>query len=310
MNSLSQIIAAVLTCGCNESMLLVSPFRSALAFSSDPSLLYTLLVRTPATQAYAKDYRQRLMTTSGASAVELGGWNALERQAVDELASRNFAALKPHLPKALNIPAAGGWTTVQALAADPKGALLNFVKSSLKGQDQSSDGISASHIDAIAALLQAQGKGFESDLVDGEWVLLFQKQAQKSPRFQKLVGRREKAGKTQSNFDVAVQQFYGKVPLLRWGLLSSTVQYRPLAENFEVFDNGKKSVILRRVACDIVGASWKFWKLPRLPLPLRVKGGYLDFVYLDKDLRVTRGNRGGLFIHARPVLLQQLMQDP
>lgn len=49
-------------------------------------------------------------------------------------------------------------------------------------------------------------------------------------------------------------------------------------------------------------ASFKYWKLPKLPLPFRAKG-YLDFVYLDEDLRITRGNRGGLFVHVREGVL-------
>lgn len=63
--------------------------------------------------------------------------------------------------------------------------------------------------------------------------------------------------------------------------------------------------MLRRISCDIVGASWKWWKLPKIPLPLRAKGGYLDFVYLDKDMRITRGNRGGIFVHFRPEFWEQ-----
>lgn len=64
-------------------------------------------------------------------------------------------------------------------------------------------------------------------------------------------------------------------------------------------------VVLRRIECDIIGASWKFWKLPRVPLPLKVKGGYLDFEYLDGDLRITKGNRGGVFVHFRPKFYQE-----
>jgi hypothetical protein len=63
-------------------------------------------------------------------------------------------------------------------------------------------------------------------------------------------------------------------------------------------------IVLRRISCDIVGASWKFWKLPRIPLPLRKKGGHLDFVYLDREMRITRGNRGGVFVHFRPDFLR------
>lgn len=47
--------------------------------------------------------------------------------------------------------------------------------------------------------------------------------------------------------------------------------------------------------------------LPPLPLlpppPLLLQGikgtGYVDWLYLDKDLRVTRGSKGSLFVHLR-----------
>jgi PAP_fibrillin len=264
-------------------------------------------VRTDATRAYAKEYVRRL--PSGTSIVERGGWDAVERAAISELAAKNFAILKDRLPTSnLNVPASGGWSAVKALAADPKGAMLSLAKQQLAGGESNpnSGGVSLIHLDAIAALLQAQGKGFDSDLVNGEWRFLLQRQANKSPGLQKFVGKREKAGNTQSNFDVKRLQFSTIVSLLKgWLKVVATVQYKPLAENFDVLK--KKTIVLRRIACDIIGGYVKLWKLPGLPLPLRVKGGYLDFVYLDGDLRVTRGNRGGLFVHVRPATLQRLL---
>jgi hypothetical protein len=76
-----------------------------------------------------------------------------------------------------------------------------------------------------------------------------------------------------------------------------------MSEGYSKTADGK--IALRRIGCDIVGASWKFWRLPKIPLPLRIKGGYLDFIYMDKDIRVTRGNRGGLFVHFRPDFLEE-----
>ena len=38
----------------------------------------------------------------------------------------------------------------------------------------------------------------------------------------------------------------------------------------------------------------------RLPLPIKPDGdGYVDWLFLDKDCRVTRGNKGSLFVHTR-----------
>ena len=81
------------------------------------------------------------------------------------------------------------------------------------------------------------------------------------------------------------------------------LQYVPVPEGFTKGADG--SIVLRRIMCDIISASFKYGKFPTLPLPLRAKGGYLDFLYLDQDMRITRGNRGGLFIHFRPEFLDQ-----
>jgi hypothetical protein len=272
-----------------------------------------LIVRTPATSAYVKEYVRRLPSGSS-SVVAMGGWDAVERKAIGDLAAKNFESVKDRIPRShLDVVKAGGWSALQALSADPKGALLELIRMQLNQPAETKsefarkndDGVSLLHLDAIVALLQAQGRGFESDLVDGDWNFVLQRQSNKSPAFQKLVSKGEKAGNTQSNFDVRRGKFDTVVSLLRgWIKLVATVKYMPLAENFDVIKRG--TIVLRRIACDIVGGYLKVWKLPGLPLPLRVKGGYLDFLYLDKDLRVTRGNRGGLFVHVRPETLREL----
>jgi hypothetical protein len=85
--------------------------------------------------------------------------------------------------------------------------------------------------------------------------------------------------------------------------LLSVLQYNPVSNGFTQDVDG--NIVVRRIMCDIVGAGFKYRWLPYLPLPLRSKGGYLDFLYLDKDIRVTKGNRGGLFVHFRPDFLNQ-----
>jgi hypothetical protein len=93
-------------------------------------------VRTDATRAYAKEYVRRL--PSGTSIVERGGWDAVERAAISELAAKNFEVLKDRLPTSnLNVPASGGWSAVKALAADPKGAMLGLAKQQLAGGGES-----------------------------------------------------------------------------------------------------------------------------------------------------------------------------
>ena len=36
------------------------------------------------------------------------------------------------------------------------------------------------------------------------------------------------------------------------------------------------------------------------------QGGWLDFVYLDDYVRVTKGNKGGTFVHVREEVLEEL----
>jgi hypothetical protein len=81
-----------------------------------------------------------------------------------------------------------------------------------------------------------------------------------------------------------------------------------VAEAFDSKGPNNRKIILRRIAYQIVDVKWKFWKLPRVSLPLR-RSGYLDFVYLDNDMRITRGNRGGLSVHFRPEYLSQALQE-
>jgi hypothetical protein len=61
--------------------------------------------------------------------------------------------------------------------------------------------------------------------------------------------------------------------------------------------------------CKIINAYFKWWKLPGFPIPVPKRKGYLDVVYLDKDIRVTKGNRGGLFVHMRPAYLEMIMSS-
>jgi len=233
--------------------------------------------------------------------VSHGGWLALESEASQALAERNFKKLKPYLQTdTFDVVKAGGWSAVQSLSADPKGALLKLAEQSLRGSSGDDDsGVNSDHLEAIVALLQAQGKGFDSDVIDGDWQLVLKgkgkPKTKRRLRFLNRLLKREKLRST-SDFDVSRREFYGTAPILKWGRLSSTVAYSPTSENFEKIGN---SIVLRRIACDIQSVSWKFWKLPKLKFPLQ-SSGYLDFVYLDKDLRVTRGNRGGLFVHMRP----------
>lgn len=137
--------------------------------------------------------------------------------------------------------------------------------------------------------------------------MVMQRQGNKSPSAQQFVGKAEKAGKTDNVFDIKSSSFYTSVKFWRdRGMVDSTVQYTPVDNGATVSKEG--SLVPRRIMCDITDAGVKLFRLPRLRLKfLQRKGGYLDFVYLDKDIRVTRGNRGGFFFHGRPAFVEKML---
>lgn len=110
--------------------------------------------------------------------------------------------------------AGGGWFHVEKLADNPKQELVDYIMTS--SQDTET-------LAALVGLLQAQGKGYDSSLVQGEWVSVLSQQGQKSPKFQKLVQKGEKPQHAKADFDTRDQKFRGQVQILKWGDLRSTV---------------------------------------------------------------------------------------
>jgi len=235
-------------------------------------------------------------------------FSAVAPAAVADAGKANFAKYKSALPADLNVVEAGGWYAMQKLAADPKGELVKLVKDQLKASGGRTETDESGKVDALIALLYSRGKGFESDLVDGEWTSVLSRQGKNSPRIQKVVEKTETDKTAENIFDTKTLTFSGitYTPHHR-GMLKSFVSYNPTSEGFDKSING--NIVVRRIMCDITGASFKYWKFPTLPLPLKKKGGYLDFVFMDQDIRVTRGNRGGLFVHFRPAFLEKVLKE-
>lgn len=211
----------------------------------------------------------------------------------------NFLKYKSALPSDFNVVASGGWNNVYKLNSDPKATLMSLVTS-----EESTDN---SEVDSLVSMLFSRSKGYSADLVDGEWKLLYNRSGKKSPKLQKLVKNTlEKKSVPDSTFDTKAMTFEGTVLTPRGnGALRSTVKYDPVGAGYTL-EAGSKKIVIRRIMCDIIGASFKYSKLPKLPLPIRAKGGSLDFLYMDEDIRITKGNKGGLFIHARPDYIQSL----
>lgn len=265
------------------------------------------LISTPTAYGVGKEgfNRFRAGLPSDFNVVAEGGWYALQQRYNAEVGKENFSKLK--LPDEFNVVAVGGYDNLVKLAADPKAELIQLVRENLTATAGTGSFVEEGKLDAIIALLQSQGNGFSSVTVDGDWVEVLSRQGKKSRKSQKVIAKAPKNTRPTSNFNVKSLSFDNMVLTPRGnGVLNASVKYTPVAKNFDKTGDGK--IVLRRIACDIVGATFKYKFLPKLSLPfLKRKGGYLDFLYMDDDIRITQGNRGGTFVHFRPGFYEKVM---
>lgn len=165
-----------------------------------------------------------------------------------------------------------------------KTRLLEIVSTTGMGKTETTRG--AEEVDAIIEKLQAAGKGFDEAKIDGEWQLVFSRNSKGSPSLQKVFSFQRGF----ANFDVREKVFHNIVQLLgKWVQVLADVKY--VAEQ-------------SRLRSTIVMAGIKLWKL-FIPLPFKGRKGFLDITFLDDDLRVSKGNRGGIFVHVRPSSLKK-----
>ena len=150
--------------------------------------------------------------------------------------------MQPALAPDIDPVAAGGWYNIEKNTANPKDDLVALIVQGLTttNDDDDDDGdghnnnkkkrvefeTDSERVEALVAVLYAYGKGFDADLVEGDWKLVFSKQGRKSPKFQKLVGKKETAGKTDNTFDTQAMTFRGDATILRKGTIGSTVKVR------------------------------------------------------------------------------------
>eukprot|EP00667_Euglena_gracilis_P012318 EG_transcript_12645 len=181
--------------------------------------------------------------------------------------------------------------TLQAPADGPPAAalkrrLLQAVAGTGMGRVEGGD--LAREVDELVAALGAAQEDFDVATADGPWQLLFTRNGNKAPKSQAALS----FNKGFQNFDVGQRTFRNVAEL--WGrrvCVIADLAYRPHPSK------------PRRLISEITYAGLHIGWL-RIPLPIRATG-WLEFVYLDSELRVTKGNRGGLFIHTRPPLDKQ-----
>lgn len=151
----------------------------------------------------------------------------LDVATTSETSKEKFDVLKKAFPSDADVVKAGGWYNLQKLSVDPKAALVDMIVSGLKeGKKKVEFDSDEENLEALLLLLYGTGKGFEADLVDGDWALVFSQQGQQSPKFQKLVGKKEKAGFSLNTFDTHTMTFTGDAKVLKKGLVHSTVKVR------------------------------------------------------------------------------------
>jgi hypothetical protein len=342
-------------------------------------------VRTPATKKYFNVYKQTM--PADYNVVEKGGWSALEERATCELAYTKMEAMRPYLASDFNITKAGGWELLQQMAADPKGVLIQYIQhlarssSNSNTNDKNSNNninsrslqlsrvksvfdredavrpIPPDYLEGIRALLYAQGKGFDAQLVgtytdafngaffpfemrarlvhvsshsfvlivhvvvvammhvEGEWILVLQQKQHASPKAspptveRKLCDADNKDVLSFSNFDRARSLITGNSRFWKnLGTVNFELRYKT---NPSKFSTRGSSVVFRRISCDVVENKVKLLG-SRIPFKSRKSRGYssfLDFVYLDEEIRMTVNEQGDLFVHARPDAIQRLFCD-
>jgi hypothetical protein len=151
----------------------------------------------------------------------------------------------------------------------------------------------------ISKIEAATPPSFNEDTIWGDWQLCWQKNAKESTKSQKaLTGRPAMANFQMAEYGTKI--FRNDVELGSRVRVIADVAYTPPAA-----ESGTPNRLGSRIckAGIEVKLGRRFgWKPLWVPLPLRGEG-YLDVVYLSPYMRITRGNRGGVFVHLRPELL-------
>ena len=143
-------------------------------------------------------------------------------------------------------------------------------------------------------------RSFDEKAILGPWRLKYQLDGKTAQRSQKLLAPDKTGFPADSDF---ITDDKGRKVFRNVARLSKKRVAVVADVAYEVSEG-----IPNRLLSDIVAASiqiqvGKRFGFPTLRIPLPLKGlGWLDVTYLDDKLRVTRGNRGGLFVHVRPEL--------
>ena len=196
-----------------------------------------------------------------------------------------------------------GWIDITHLSKDGKfrltrgnkGTLFVLVKDD-PPQDQLLERIAAKASDAeVSELVEkaaAQGGGAKNPaknpVATGAWKLIWTKQGSTANPLQKSL-----AGSVR-NWQIVSSD--GKKLENRVELLPG-VRVRALAD-IEPESDARTGVDINEVVIEIGPL--------KLPLPVKQDArGYIDWLYLDENMRVTKGNKGSVFVHVRDLNLKE-----
>lgn len=191
-----------------------------------------------------------------------------------------------------------GWIDVTYLSRDGtfrltrgnKGTLFVLVKDDppakrLIDNMRSTKKDDASIEEDIESFLASEGPGqgapAKSPLAMGAWRLLWTKQGPRANLLQRALSNQVKnwqiIGERGSRVENRVELLPG-------------VRIRALADA-KAEGNTRTRIDINEVFVEL--GRW------RIDLPLRGDNGYIDWLYLDDELRITRGSKGSLFVHLR-----------
>jgi len=189
----------------------------------------------------------------------VGGRDLHEPKYVPADARQQGHALHPHKP-----PASGGGDVEELLAA-------------------ARDGLDARVLQYVERLSGASAVAdpARSPLIAGKWRLLWSQQADDANPLQKaLVGQVR-------NWQVIPGD----------GTLENRVELGPVTiramARCEPQSEERTGVVIERVLAVALGREWEISSVRR------DDAGFVDWLYVNERVRVTRGNRGSLFVHVR-----------
>mmetsp|Transcript_60400 Transcript_60400/g.97780 ORF Transcript_60400/g.97780 Transcript_60400/m.97780 type:complete len:378 (-) Transcript_60400:200-1333(-) len=139
-----------------------------------------------------------------------------------------------------------------------------------------------------------RGSRFDEATAEGAWSLVFTRKSPHAPRSTRMP--KTYAGCTSADFNTQRGELENGARFLLGAVkVTASAKYAKV-EGFP-----------GRVSCDISDSALRLFGYLKVPLRQKKDGGWLDFLYLDEDLRITRGDSGGLFMHVRPDKVKELL---